>query len=67
MDEDVVETLLRAARAARLLGVEVLLTGIRSDVAQAFCTYGHGLSEMTTCATLQQGIARAMQVRRTKW
>lgn len=67
VDEEVVHALLRAARATRLLGVEVFLTGIRREVAQAICAHGHNLAEMTTCANLKQGIARAMKYSRTKW
>ncbi|HRI65985.1 MAG TPA: PAS domain-containing protein [Polyangium sp.] len=66
IDEDVVHALLRAARATRLLGVDVLLTGIRAEVAQAFCTYGQDLLAMNTCANLKQGIARAMKYSRAK-
>jgi rsbT co-antagonist protein RsbR len=60
VDEEVVQALLRAAAATRLLGAEVLITGIRAEVAQAFCAHGEGLSTITTCATLKQGVARAM-------
>lgn len=61
IDKPVVDALTRAARATRLLGAEVMLTGVRADVAQAFCTHGEDLHGITTCATLQQGIARAFQ------
>lgn len=66
IDEDVVHTLMRAARATRLLGVDVMLTGIRAEVAQAFCTHGQDLVGMNTCANLKQGIARAMRTVRIK-
>lgn len=61
IDRQVVDALTRAARATRLVGAEVMLTGVRADVAQAFCAHGEYLNGITTCATLQQGIARAFQ------
>lgn len=60
IDAEVVEALLRAARATRLLGVDMLLTGIRAEVAHAFCTHGQNLEGVRTCANLKQGIAQAM-------
>lgn len=66
IDEDVVHTLMRAARATRLLGVDVMLTGIRAEVAQAFCTHGQDLVGMNTCANLKQGIAMAMRTARIR-
>lgn len=66
IDEDVVHALMRAARATRLLGVDVLLTGIRAEVAQAFCAYGQDLVGMNTCANLKQGIARALRAARIR-
>lgn len=66
IDEEVVHALLRAAAATRLLGAEVFLTGIRAEVAQAICTHGQGFEGVTTCATLKQGIARAMKRARSR-
>lgn len=52
--------LISAARAARLLGVEVMLTGISPEVAQVLVQLDIPLGELDTHATLQSGIAAAM-------
>ncbi|EYF03134.1 PAS domain-containing protein [Chondromyces apiculatus] len=61
VDTKIAELLLRTARAARLLGVEVLLTGIRPDVAQTLVTLGVDLGAVVTFGTLQAGIQHAMR------
>ena len=43
-----------------LLGAQVVLTGIRADVAQTLVRLGVNLDELTTKATLQSGIAFAI-------
>jgi anti-anti-sigma regulatory factor len=50
-----------AAQALRLLGVEAILTGIRAEVAQTLVGLGVSLAGITTCATLQRGIAHAQK------
>ncbi|MFY0537655.1 STAS domain-containing protein [Nannocystis pusilla] len=61
VDTQVADALLKAARAVRLLGAEVILTGIRPDVAQTLVNLGTNLEGIVTRATLQSGIAFAMQ------
>jgi rsbT co-antagonist protein RsbR len=61
VDTQVADALLRAARAVRLLGAEVILTGIRPDVAQTLVALGTNLDGIVTRGTLQSGIAFAMQ------
>jgi rsbT co-antagonist protein RsbR len=61
VDTQVADALLRAARAVRLLGAEVILTGIRPDVAQTLVSLGTNLEGIVTRGTLQSGIAFAMQ------
>lgn len=61
VDTQVADALLKAARAVRLLGAEVILTGIRPDVAQTLVNLGANLEGIVTRATLQSGIAFAMQ------
>jgi anti-anti-sigma factor len=53
--------LLNAARAVSLLGAQVLLTGIRAEVAQTLVKLGLELHGVVTCATLQAGIAYAQK------
>ncbi|MBA3547947.1 MAG: PAS domain S-box protein [Nannocystis sp.] len=60
VDTAVANAILRAAHAARLLGTEVILTGIRPEVAQTLVNIEANLSNLTTCGTLQAGIAYAL-------
>lgn len=64
VDTLVAAMLVRAARAAQLLGARVLLTGIRADVAQTLVGLGVDLGGIVTCGTLQDGIRVAMQAGR---
>ncbi|MGB9737836.1 MAG: PAS domain S-box protein [Chloroflexus sp.] len=63
VDTQVANTLLRSAQAVRLLGAEVLLTGIRPEVAQTIVGLGLDLSHIRTLATLQDGILYALKHR----
>jgi rsbT co-antagonist protein RsbR len=60
IDTQVANTLLRTARAARLVGVEVILTGIQPPVAQTLVHLGVEFRDLTTHSTLQRGIAYAL-------
>lgn len=64
VDTQVANALLQAARAARLLGAEVVLTGIGARVAQTLVQLGADLSSVVTLSTLQSGIAYALGRRR---
>ncbi|XXT14452.1 PAS domain-containing protein [Sorangium sp. So ce429] len=60
----VTDALLRTARSVRLLGAEVVLTGIRPSVAQALVELGADLGGIVTQGTLEQGVAYALSARR---
>jgi PAS domain S-box-containing protein len=60
VDTHAADGLIRAARATRLLGAEVVVTGIGPAVAQTLVELGVGLGEMITRSTLQAGIAYAL-------
>ena len=60
-DAEVARALVRASSAARLLGVEVIITGVRPEVARTLVTLGEGLGGAVTLATLQSGVAWALQ------
>jgi len=60
VDEGVASALLKTAHAARLLGTEVVLTGISPDVARTLVEIGADLGDVTTHGTLQAGVAHAM-------
>jgi PAS domain S-box-containing protein len=61
VDGHVANTLVQAAQAARLLGTEVILTGIRAGVARTLVRLGVELASVNTRKTLHEGIARALE------
>jgi anti-anti-sigma factor len=63
VDTQVANALLRAAQAVRLLGAQVVLTGIRPEVAQTLVGLGADMREIVSRSTLQSGIAYAMGAR----
>jgi rsbT co-antagonist protein RsbR len=60
VDTHVANALLRAAQAVKLLGAQVVLTGIRPEVAQTLVGLGVDLSGIVTRSTLQSGITFAL-------
>ncbi|KAB8145201.1 PAS domain S-box protein [Chloroflexia bacterium SDU3-3] len=66
VDTKVANALLSAAQAVRLLGGEVVLTGIRPEVAQTLVGLGVDLGSIITLASLQSGIAYAFHSRAGK-
>jgi rsbT co-antagonist protein RsbR len=63
VDTQVAYALLQATQAVSLLGAQVILTGIRPEVAQTLVGLGVDMSGIITQATLQQGIAHALRRR----
>ncbi|WP_437305661.1 PAS domain-containing protein [Sorangium sp. So ce388] len=63
VDAESADALLRIARAARLLGAQLVLTGISPDTAQTLVDLGLDLSGISTRSTLQAGIAHALAPR----
>jgi rsbT co-antagonist protein RsbR len=63
VDTQVANALVRAAQAVKLLGAQVVLTGIRPEVAQTLVGLGTDLGAVVTHSTLQSGIAFALQRR----
>lgn len=59
----VANMLIQAARAVRLLGARVILTGISAEIAQTLVGLGADLHSIETRATLQDGIALALQLK----
>ncbi|MGK4007455.1 PAS domain S-box protein [Sorangium sp. So ce1036] len=60
VDAESADALLRIARAARLLGAKLVLTGIGPDTAQTLVDLGVDLAGITARGTLQSGIASAL-------
>ena len=63
VDTQVAHVLLQAARAVKLLGAQVVLTGLRPEVAQTLVSLGVDLSDIVTRGTLQSGIAYGLSRR----
>jgi rsbT co-antagonist protein RsbR len=61
VDSDVATTLMRTASALRLLGTDVVLTGIRAEVARTLAELEIDLGAVVTQGTLQKGIAYALK------
>jgi anti-anti-sigma factor len=60
---EVADELVRTARSVRLLGSEVVITGIHPEVAQTLVALNINLSGITTLQSLESGIAYAMKRR----
>ena len=61
VDTQVADALIRAAQAVKLLGAQVILTGIRPEVAQTLAGLGIELHNLITRSRLQDGIAYALR------
>jgi len=59
VDSKVANHLVQACEAARLMGAQVILTGISPEIAQALVTIGAELRGARTLADLQSGIEEA--------
>jgi anti-anti-sigma factor len=60
IDTQVAQALVRAAQAVKLLGVQVMLTGIQPQIAQMLVHLGVDLSGIQSQGSLQAGIAAAL-------
>ncbi len=61
MDAPGVDGILKAVKAVSLVGAEVMLTGIRPEVARLLVAQGHDLGAIRTFGSLQNGIVHAMK------
>ena len=64
VDTMVAGALIAAARATRMLGAQVILTGIRAEVARALVQLGVDLGAIATRSSLQSGVAYAIRLTR---
>lgn len=60
VDTQVAQALIHTAQAVQLLGAQVVLTGIKPEMAQTLINLGADLSGITTQSTLQSGVSYAM-------
>ncbi len=63
-DAEFAEALVLVAKSTRLLGAEVVITGMKPAIARALVALGADLGRLTTCGTLRDGIAHARGLRR---
>lgn len=61
VDTQVAAIFMRCVQAVRLLGAQVVITGIRPEIAQTLVGLDVDMREMVTMASLQEGIAYASQ------
>jgi anti-anti-sigma regulatory factor len=61
VDAQVADALVRSARAAKLLGAEVILTGIQPEIARTLVELGVDLGGIVSLGTLQGGVAHALR------
>jgi rsbT co-antagonist protein RsbR len=59
VDESVADSLVRTVEASRLMGAQVIITGLSSKIAQTLVTIGVDLSKMRTVGDLQGGLEEA--------
>ncbi|NJP06704.1 MAG: PAS domain-containing protein [Chloroflexaceae bacterium] len=60
VDTQVAQTLIQAAQAVKLLGAQVILTGIQPQIAQTLVHLGVDLSHIVTYSSLHTGITYAL-------
>ncbi len=63
IDTQVANALIHTAQATRLLGAQVVLTGIQPNIAQTLVHLGVNLGNIVTHSSLQSGIAYALRSR----
>jgi DNA-binding LacI/PurR family transcriptional regulator/anti-anti-sigma regulatory factor len=61
VDTQVAASLVQAIQAARLLGAEVILTGINPELAQTMVQLGVNAQSLTTASNLASGLRRALR------
>jgi rsbT co-antagonist protein RsbR len=66
VDSGVADHLMRAARAAQLLGAHLVLVGIRPEVAQTIVGLGVHMRDIATRSDLQSGLEYALSITRRK-
>ena len=62
VDTNVAMQLIRSADAARLLGCQTILVGVRPEIAQTLVGLGVDLRGVTTHSTLAEGLQRALRL-----
>jgi rsbT co-antagonist protein RsbR len=63
VDTAVADTLMRAVKAASLLGARVILSGISARIALTLVSLGLDMSHVLTCGQLRDSIMTALELR----
>jgi PAS domain S-box-containing protein len=66
IDTQTAQHLLETVSAVRLLGADVVLTGVRPTIAQTLVHLGVDLSSVTTCSSLSAGLGKALEILKLK-
>lgn len=64
IDTQAIQSLLRAVAAARLVGATCTLSGVSPGIARIITELGIDTGALTTCATLEEGLRRALSPQR---
>ncbi len=67
VDTQVADALIRTVQAVRLVGAQVIITGIRPEIADTLVRLGVDLSSFVTRRTLQNGITYALKQRQRQY
>lgn len=62
VDTAVAQNIIKTITAARLMGTECIITGIRPQIAQTIVHLGINLKEFETRATLAEGLQKALEM-----
>jgi rsbT co-antagonist protein RsbR len=65
VDADTAAALVQSAQAVRLLGAEVVLVGIRAEVAGTIVSHGIDVDQLTTLRDLHSGLRYALRLEHT--
>jgi len=66
IDSQTANYILHTGQATKLMGSEMIVAGIRSDVAEALTRLGIDLSDIVTCRTMREGLDYAFAKLRLK-
>lgn len=66
IDTQTAQHLIETVSAVRLLGADVVLTGVRPSIAQTLVHLGIDLSNVITCSSLSAGLGKALEILKLK-
>ena len=66
IDTQTAQHLIETVSAVRLLGADVVSTGVRPSIAQTLVHLGIDLSNVITCSSLSAGLGKALEILKLK-